>query len=124
MWLLAVEYLILIIDSYPTATTWISYKSTDGIARRPSDKLPNSDRLENFHQIVPELTVQVYQQPRPPISHEFGSDPDSNLKWQSTAVVNLSLESNWLMFAVQTWITGMLPVPVANTTYKRNIGYK
>jgi hypothetical protein len=58
--LLAVEYLILIMYNYPTAKTRTLYISTDGPAGRPADNPPNPDRLGDFHQIVPELTVRFY----------------------------------------------------------------
>ena len=57
--LLAVEYLILIIYTYPTAKTRTLYKSTDGPAGRPADNPPNSDGLGDLHRTVAELTVRV-----------------------------------------------------------------
>jgi len=91
-WLLAVKYLILIIYNYPTAKTRTLYKSTDGPAGRLAGSPPNSDMLGDFHRTVPELTVQVYWQPGPPICQQFGSDSDPDPKWQSTAVANTSCE--------------------------------
>jgi len=58
--LLAVEYLILKIYTYPTAKTRTLYKSTDGPAGRPADNLPNSDGLGDLHRTSPKLTVRVY----------------------------------------------------------------
>jgi len=58
--LLAVEYLILKIYTYPTAKTRTLYKSTEGPAGRPADNLPNSDGLGELHRTSPELTVRVY----------------------------------------------------------------
>jgi hypothetical protein len=60
MILLAAEYLVLIIYNYPTAKTRTLNKSTDGPAGRPADNPPNSDGLEDWHRIVPALTVRVY----------------------------------------------------------------
>jgi len=90
--LLAVEYLILIIYTYPTAKTRTLYKSTDGPAGRPADNPPNSDGLGDFHPFGPELTVWVYWQPRLPIWERFGSDLDPDPKWRSGTVVKTSLE--------------------------------
>jgi len=56
--LLAVEYLILVIYTYPTAKTRKLYKSTDRPTGRPADNLPNSDGLGDLHRTRPELTVQ------------------------------------------------------------------
>jgi len=58
--LLAVEYLNLIIYNYPTAKTRTVYKSTDGPAGQPSNKLCNSGRFGDIQRTVPKLTVQVY----------------------------------------------------------------
>jgi hypothetical protein len=58
--LLAVEYLILVIYNSWTANTWALSKSTDGHAGRHCDNLPNSYRLGDFHQTVPEFTVRWY----------------------------------------------------------------
>jgi len=58
--LLAVEYLILIIHTYPAAKTRTLYKSTEGPAGRPADNRPNSDGLGDLHRTGPELTVRVY----------------------------------------------------------------
>jgi len=86
--LLAVEYLNLIIYNYPTAKTRTLYKSTDGPAGRPADNPPNWDRLGDFHRTVPELMVQVYWQPGPPICERFGSAPDLHPQWRSGTVAN------------------------------------
>jgi len=43
--LLAVEYLIMIIYTYPTAKTTTLYKSTDGPTGRPADNPPKPDGL-------------------------------------------------------------------------------
>jgi len=61
--LLAVKYLILIIYNNPPAKTTTSYKSTDGPAGRPADNWSNSDRLGDFHLMVPELTVRWIDNP-------------------------------------------------------------
>jgi len=58
--LLAVEYQLFLIYYYPTAKTRTFYKSTDGPAGQPAGNPPNSGRLGDFHQTVPELTVRVY----------------------------------------------------------------
>jgi len=86
--LLAVEYLILIIYNYSTAKTRTLYKSTDGLAGRPSDNPSNSDGLGDFHWMVPELTIWVYWQPGPPICQRFSCDPDQDPKQRSRTVAN------------------------------------
>jgi len=88
MRLFAVEYLILLIYHYPTAKTRTLYKSTDGPAGRPTDNPPNSDGLGVNNWTVPELMVQVYEQPRPPIWQGFGSNLDMVPKWRSGTVAN------------------------------------
>ena len=87
---LAVKYLILIMFNYPTAKTRTVYKSTDGPAGGPSDNRLNPDRLGDFHQTVPELTVRVCWEPGLPICQLFSSDPDPNLKWLSRTLANTS----------------------------------
>jgi hypothetical protein len=46
--------------------------------------------LEDIHPTVPELTLQVWWQPGPPLRQQFGSDPDQDPKWQSRTVANTS----------------------------------
>jgi len=87
-WLLAVKYRILMIYNNPTAKTRTLSKSTDGPAARPADNPPNSEGLEDFHQIVQKLRVRVYWQPRPPICQQFSSYPDPDLKWWSGTVAH------------------------------------
>jgi len=90
--LLAVEYLILIIYNYRTAKTRTLYESTDAPAGRPADNSPNSDGFRDFHRTMPELTVLVYWQPRPPICQLFCLDLDLDAKWQSITVANTTLQ--------------------------------
>jgi len=73
--LLDVENAILIRYYYYTVTTRSLYESTDGPAGQPADKQPNSDRLWDVQRTVPELAVQVYWPPGPPIRTQVGSDP-------------------------------------------------
>jgi len=61
--LLAVEYLFLIINNYPTAKTKPLYKSTDGPTGKPAYNLPNTDELGDFDRTMPQLKVWVYWQP-------------------------------------------------------------
>ena len=63
----------------------------NGPAGRPADNPSNSDRLGVEHQTVPELTVRVYWQPRPPIWERFGLYPDQDPKWRSGTVANTTL---------------------------------
>jgi len=63
----------------------------DGPAGRPADNPPNSDPLGVYHQTVPELTVQVYWQPGPPIWQQFSLDTDQGPKWRSRTVANITL---------------------------------
>jgi len=86
--LLAVEYVILIIYTYPTAKTRTLYKSTDGPAGWPADYLPNSDGLWDLHRTGPKLMVQVYWQPARSVWQRFGSDLDPDPKWRSRTVAN------------------------------------
>ena len=86
--LLAVEYVILIIYTYPAANTWTLYKSTDGPPGRPTDNLPNSEGLGDLHRTGPELTVRLYWQPGPPIWQRFGSDLDPDPEWRSGTIAN------------------------------------
>ena len=101
-WLLAVEYLILIIYYYQTAKTRTLYKSTDGPGGRPSDNPANSEDLGDSHWSMPELTVHLYRQPGRPICEWFSSDPDRDLKWQSGTVANTAPidESRSCMFQI------------------------
>jgi len=86
--LLAVEYLILIIYNYPTAKPKTLYTPTDGPTGRPADNPPNSDRLGDFHQAGPELTVRVYWQHGLPICQRLGSDLDLDPMWRSGTAAN------------------------------------
>jgi len=86
--LLAVEYLNLTINNYPTAKTRSLYQSTDGPAGRPTDNPPNLDRLGDFLWTVPKFTVRVYWQPGLSICERFGPDPDPDPKWRSGTVAN------------------------------------
>jgi len=67
--LLAVEYLILIIYTYPTAIPITLYKSTDGPPRRPADNPPNSDGWEIC--IEPDLNWRFGCIDNP--DHQFGN---------------------------------------------------
>jgi len=58
--LLAVQYLIVIIYTYPNAKTRTLYKSTDGPAGRPADNPPNSQGFGELHRTGPALTIRVY----------------------------------------------------------------
>jgi len=64
----------------------------DGPAGRPADNPPNSDGLAVYHRTVPELTVQVHWQPRPPLWQRFGLDPGADPKSPSGTVANTSKE--------------------------------
>ena len=57
--LLVVEYTILIRYYYQTAKTQALYESIDGPAGRPAHNPPNSEGLGDYHQTIPEFTVQV-----------------------------------------------------------------
>jgi len=74
--LLALKYLLLIIYNYSNAKTRTLYKYTDGPTGRPGDNPPNSDGVGDFHQMVPELIVQIYPLTGPPICQQLCSDPD------------------------------------------------
>jgi len=86
--LMAVKYVILKIYYYPTAQIRTLYKSTDGPAGRLADNQLNSAGLGDFHWTTPDLTVQVYWQPGPPINQRFRSNLDPDRKWQSGTVTN------------------------------------
>jgi len=73
--LLAVDYLILIMYNYPTAKRRPLYESTDGPAGRPSDNLPDPDRLGDLRRILIKWTVPLGRQPVPSNSQRFGSGP-------------------------------------------------
>jgi len=102
---LAVKYLILIMFNYPTAKTRTLYKSTDG----PADNPPNPDGLGDLHQTVPELTVRVCWQPRPPIWQQFDFDPDPDPTWRSGTVANTTINAspNRRLLWIDTCILGI-----------------
>jgi len=60
----------------------------DGPTGRPADNPPSSDQFRVYHWTVPELRVQVYWQPRPPICQRFSLEPDPDPKWRSGTVGN------------------------------------
>jgi len=104
---LAVEYLILIIYTYPTAKTRTLCKSTDEPAGRPADNPPSSDRLGDLHRTGPELTFQLYWQAGPSIWQRFGSDPDPDPKWRSgTVAITRNDLSIWakISFVQARWL--------------------
>jgi len=86
--LFTVEYTILTRHYYQTAKPSDLDESTDRPGGRPTDNQTNSDSLGDFHRTVPELTVQVYWQPRPPIWQRLALYLDPDLKWCSRTVAN------------------------------------
>jgi len=81
-----VEYAILIIYYYQTATPAALYEYTEGPAAIP----PNSFGLVNFDRTIPESSVQMQCQPGWPICQWFGSRLDPNPKRRLGTVANIT----------------------------------
>ena len=112
----AIEYLIFIMYNYPTATTWTSYKPTDGPAGRPSNRLAISDWLGDLHRTMPELMVWVNWQPSSPSWQSFSSDPDPDLKSQSGTVANTTCSFQWISPYFPLFIIMFLTFPQQQLT--------
>jgi len=83
---LDVIWVILIKYNYQTAKARTLYASTDGPTAQPADNPPNSDKLGDVHQKVPELTVRVYWRPGLHIRQRVGCVPDPDPKQRSATV--------------------------------------
>jgi hypothetical protein len=86
--ILDAEYPILITYYYQWANTRALYESLDGPAGWLADNQPNLEGLGDYHWTVPELTVQVYWQPRTQSRQRLSAGPDPDRKWRSRTVNN------------------------------------
>jgi len=89
---MVVEHAILIRYYSHTPKARALIGSMNGPTAWPADNPPNSDRLGVYHPTVPELTVQVYWQPGPPIWQRLGLDPDPDPKWWSGTSANTCMD--------------------------------
>jgi hypothetical protein len=86
--LLAAEQSFLKTYYYQTVKTVVLYESRTGLTGWPAETLPNSGRFGDYCWTVPNLTVQVYWHPGPPVLQLFSSDLDPDLKQQSRTMAN------------------------------------
>jgi len=90
-WLVDVEQALLLGYGYQTAETWAVYKSIDSPAVHTVQNTPHSGWLGDFYRILSEMTVWMDRGSVLPISQQFGSDPDQDLKWWSGIIAITSL---------------------------------
>jgi len=76
---------ILFTNSNDKSLIWICWWTRWVTCWQP----PNPEELGVYHRIIPELSVQAYQQPEPLIWHRFDLDPDLDPKWRSWTIANI-----------------------------------
>jgi len=88
VWLLDINWSILIeyYNQIAKASMW--YEFTDGPAVQAAENPPNSDGYGDVDGTVPASTAQVYWQPRLPIWLQLHSDQYPDPKWQSRPIAN------------------------------------